>query len=462
MISLLLGLLWASEITLERPMEAERLGNGHTLIADAGGRAWQKKGSKVIEVDEKGGVVWTYEDGLVFAHSAKILSNGNLIIADTGNNRLIEVNRDKELVWQSNFSLSYPNDVDILENGHFLVTDRNHNRVIEIDRQGNVYWQYTDLNRPHNADRLENGDTLISDSERNKVIRVNLKGEIVWEYGSKDSALYWPRDIDLFGNNNYLITDSKNQRVVEIDDQGETVKEFKGFLSFPYEADYLGNGNILISVSSQARVVEVNSQGEIIWQYGESPLPQYSNFTNTGFEKDQDQDNFPDGWQKGDLLTEGEAYQFGIDKNVFYQGKQSLKLEYAGKGMLFTHQYLDLKPGKNYLLAGYYKCQDLQKEARAEVIFLDELGGQIGLSAPSSGCLKTSDWQEFRLDFQVPEKTASVNLWLVQDGPGTAWFDQMSLSSGFWADILRWQVGVGLFAGVTFGWILHRIGLRKK
>ncbi len=449
----------AQQVVLERPMEVERLENGNTLIVDAGGRNWESEGSKVLEVNKEGEVVWVYDEGLVFAHGVEKLGNGNLLIADTGNNRLLEVSKEKEVVWESNFPLSYPNDLDVLSNGHYLVTDRNNDQVVEIDREGGVYWEYQDLKRPHNADRLENGDTLISDSEDNKVIRVNSAGEVVWELGGgEDSFLYWPRDVDLLESGNYLITDSRHHRVVEVTPEGKEVWEYSGLLSFPYEADKLENGNVLISVSSHARVIEVNKDGEVVWEFGDSSLPRANNLDNGSFEEDQNNDGWADSWLKGNLLVEAGKYGFSLDSGVFKKGMKSLKLDYEGKGMLFAHRYLPLKKGRNYQVSGFIKCQEVEGGARIEVIFLDKLGGQTGLTSRSLGCQGSADWEKFSTSFKVPRESELTNLWLLLEGSGVVWFDQVSLRSGWlsWA----WFLGLGSLSGVTIAWFLGRI-LRK-
>jgi hypothetical protein len=84
---------------LDWPTDVERLPNGNTLITDAG--YWSGQGSEIIEVDLLGNIVWRYDTGLRFAHSAKLMPNGNILITDTSNNRIIEVNRNGQLIFSS-------------------------------------------------------------------------------------------------------------------------------------------------------------------------------------------------------------------------------------------------------------------------------------------------------------------------------------------------------------------------
>lgn len=461
---------WAQEeeIVLDRPGGIEQLPNGNVLITDEGGRDWSNEGSEVIEIDFQGKIVWSFQNELVFAHSAEQLANGNILITDTTNNRLLEVNRDKKIVWTSDSwpkkkltdgsFLNYPNDAEELTNGHFLVTDRNRNRVIEIDRSGRIYWQKKDLSKPHNADRLVNGNTLISDSEEDQVIEVNSAGEVVWSYGGgEESPLYWPRDVDKLANGNYLITDSRHHRVIEVTPEGEETWEYSQFLSFPYEAERLTNGNTLISDSYHFRVIEVTPEGEIVWQFRNAPqLKPDSHFAGS-FEKDRDGDGWPDEWIRGNLLAEGQG-TFGWDENVAKDAQKSIRLDYDGEGMIFWHQYFPVKPGQKYDLIGFIKSQDLDGYARFEVIFLDELGGQIGVTARTPNHKRTTKWTRYETVFSPPKEAVTADIWCLVEGKGTAWFDEISLRQVGWQRVLGLKLSLGIIGGaIIIALILNKI-----
>lgn len=444
-------------VVLDQPFGIERLPNGNTLIVDGGGRDWVSQGSEIIEVDPRGKVVWHFQEEIVFAHQAERLPNGNTLVVDTTNNRLLEVNPEKGVVWSSwdwprrrladDSWLSYPNDIEVLANGHFLVTDRNNNRVIEIDRSGKVYWQQVGLNRPHNSDWLPNGHLLISDSDNNRVMELDRSRQLVWSYGGDGKEpLYWPRDVDKLESGHYLITDSRHHRVVEVTPGGEEVWEFKEELSFPYEADRLSNGNTLISDSSHARVIEVDSEGKIVWEFRNAPKQEYPGEFYGNFERDKDGDGWPDQWLRGDLLSEGQG-TFIWDGNVFKDGHYSARIDALGSGMIFWHHYYKVRPGRKYDLIGLIKSQDLKGYARFEIIFLDKLGGQIGVTARTPDHRGTLNWERYETIFTPPKGAVAADVWCLVEGEGTAWFDEIKLNPVGWQRILGLKLSLAIFGG---------------
>ena len=136
-------------------------------------------------------IVWWYGDYGNYSminkqHNPDYLSNGNIIIADSQNNRIVEVNKTtKTIVWQYDEGLRWPRDADELENNRLLITDCFNNRIIEIDKVSKqILWKYSrNTIIPYEADMLENGNVLISGDYGGKVIEVNRKGQVVWVYG---------------------------------------------------------------------------------------------------------------------------------------------------------------------------------------------------------------------------------------------------------------------------------------
>jgi hypothetical protein len=454
---------------LDKPLGVTRLPNGNTLIADAGGANYTTTDSAILEVDPAGNVVWLYAGSMAFAHSANPYSDGTILIADTGNDRVFRVNREGQIVWTSDewgdgsgklsdgSHLDYPNDAELLANGHILIGDRNNDRVLEVTEQGQVVWTYDNLVRPHNPDRLPNGNTMISDSERNLVIEVDPAGGIVWQFGG-EGVLYWPRDADRLENGHTLITDSRNNRVIEVTPEGQIVWAFEG-LSIPYEADRLSNGNTLISDNNHKRVIEVNAAGEIVWSFRNFADDYPATLQNGGFEADADKDGLPDGWYPADLNAEGPA-TFLWDAAEKSRGQRSAGLEYHGPGRVAWLQTIQVEPGKKYRFSGDIKAQIIGGVAAYQLWFVDEWGGPLGEPTTVQAHATSSGWTRDRLEVVAPARAVAVQVWCLSLADGRVWFDNVSFRP---ASSAGWVLGVGLGTlGVAGGALFVVLNYRRK
>ncbi|MHA1294054.1 MAG: aryl-sulfate sulfotransferase [Promethearchaeota archaeon] len=267
---------------------------------------------KIIEVNQKGKIVWEFEE-VAYPHEVVELPNHNLLIADTGFDRVIEINYpEKDIVWEwdaskinwtkvnsewgpdhfynnpTDFAWTHLNHIAYKEYDTWeacLISLHHFDLIVEInytaERAGdehnpdNIVWYYGNyndhslLNRQHNPDYLKNGNIIVADSENDRILEIDYeKKEVVWKYKGN---LDWPRDADELENGNILITDSFNDRVIEINKETkEIVWEFEKDLIIPYEADELDNGHILISNGFGGTVLEVDRNGKIVWKYGAS------------------------------------------------------------------------------------------------------------------------------------------------------------------------------------------------
>lgn len=189
-----------------------------------------------------------------------------VLIADQANQRVIVVDRQKRLLWQYGTTgtpgtgpnqLNNPNSAQLLDNGNVLIADEGNNRAIEVSNDGAVLQSFTaggTLNGVAFASRLANGDTLITDSNNNRIVEVDAQDHIVWQYatnlmaGSNPSPLP-TRAVEL-RNGDILISDQFNQRVIEINrdkkivfQQGKLNVAGAGFnrLNGPYDAKRIGD-----------------------------------------------------------------------------------------------------------------------------------------------------------------------------------------------------------------------------
>ena len=207
---------------------------------------------RVLLVDRSGKIIWQYGQTGVAGSDANQLNTpvcavflpyGHILITDQGNHRVIEVSLvTKQIVWQHGTTgvsgtrsnhLNSPNSAEWLDNGNILIADQGNDRVIEVNRRHRIVWRYGDtddpnvLNGPAFACRLPNNHTLITDSGNNRILEVNRRGRTVMEYatnqrsGSVADPLPW-RAVRL-ENGDTLISDQFNHQVIEIDSQSNIV-----------------------------------------------------------------------------------------------------------------------------------------------------------------------------------------------------------------------------------------------
>jgi len=132
---------------LQRPVFAQRLSNGNTLITDEGGH-------RVIEVDGSGDLVDQYgESGVAQLDSSHLNSptsalrqaDGSTLIVDSGNDRLLRVDsRGRwERVWDA---LSEPQMVSVTSKGTILIADKGNGRLVEIGNASSGRYTTNKLN----------------------------------------------------------------------------------------------------------------------------------------------------------------------------------------------------------------------------------------------------------------------------------------------------------------------------
>ena len=278
--------------------------------------------------------VWRTDLPGPFVHDSELLPNGNIMIADTGMQRVIEVsiNNPNEIVWEWDATdpntinwteygiqqgwnqaaidyVSNPNpeggdwthinDVNFINGSEMgrsynslLISIRNFDLLVEVNFTDTkeILWSYGEpqnhsiLYHQHNPNIRANGNIIISDSENQRIVEIDYDTkQTVWEfhldfpYGS----LRWPRDCDDIGNGLYLITDSNNGRVLLIQrDTKQVIREYgKDWLVQPYDSEYFevnGHGYILTAdpLITSLTIMDFNT-GEIVNQIGTPFIANY-------------------------------------------------------------------------------------------------------------------------------------------------------------------------------------------
>jgi PQQ-like domain len=265
------------------PTFADLRPDGHWLIADAGNR-------RAVELGGGGNIVWQYGNRTIgrrtlsFPRSVEPVTNGDLLIADTANNRVLELNHDTVRQWPMDDStpLFWPRAARRLASGGLLIADGRNGRVIEVSPQGEILKMLHALDLPHcprlkdphDVRLLADGRLLIVDPSNNLVVMADWEGHASWSAGTGTAVkLKDPHSAQLLADGTVLISDSGNHRLVCVDKAGQAVQCIESFrrgkecfkLNRPRFAE-VGTDDVLVVVdTANNRVLAANADGQLVW-----------------------------------------------------------------------------------------------------------------------------------------------------------------------------------------------------
>jgi uncharacterized protein (UPF0248 family) len=246
----------------------------------------------------------------VNAGGATFLPNGRILATDVGAGKVIEIDPlTQKVSWsfggdpgdRAKF-LRAPRWASRLSDGNTLIADTGNHRVIEVSPQGEVVWQYGEpgragcagqgLFKPSAAVRSASGNTLITDSGNHRLVEISPEGKVIWQYGnaanrlgggggSGTGQLADPSYAYRLADGRVLVTDTGNQRVLELDDMKQIVWHYrpgavKGGLGVkdPMAAFRVDTGTVVLG---RYGVVEVDPELKVLWEHhlagaGTAPL----------------------------------------------------------------------------------------------------------------------------------------------------------------------------------------------
>lgn len=135
--------------------------------------------------------------------AACLAAGGQILIADTGNQRLVLSDARQRLLWEHREQVLAPEHVSLTPEGTVLYSDSSLHQVREINFKGELLWAYGttliagdaegELNAPAFAWRRPNGLTLIADTGNQRLLWVgaNQRLQAIWQ-GSADCPLVDP------------------------------------------------------------------------------------------------------------------------------------------------------------------------------------------------------------------------------------------------------------------------------
>ncbi len=226
------------------------------------------------------------------SHPADIArdANGQLWVADEGNNRIEHFNEKGEYIGKfgssgsGNGQLSCPAGVAIDPKGNFWVVEKCNARVTEFNEKGEYVRKFgssgsgnSQFREPEGIAVDSEGNVWVADTYNARLQEFNEKGEFIKVVGSRGSGpgqFIEPCGIDFGPNGHLWVADWSNNRVEEFDEQGNYVTQFgskgteNGQFQQPFALDVDSSGVVWVGDSGNNRVEAFSEDGEYLRQFG--------------------------------------------------------------------------------------------------------------------------------------------------------------------------------------------------
>jgi YD repeat-containing protein len=217
-------------------------------------------------------------------------AQGNIWVADKGNNRIQKFNAKGEFVAKfgasgsGNGQLSIPTSLAIDAQGNIWVTERANNRVQKFSPSGEYLTKFGtygtgngQFNGPEGVAIDPQGNIWISDTYNGRVQKFSSTGEFIKVVGSKGSGegqIGEPTGIDIDAGGNLWVADWQNNRVEVFDAEGQFLDQFgsagtgDGQFNRPDALEIDEAGNVWVGDQNNGRVQRFDVAGQYIDQFG--------------------------------------------------------------------------------------------------------------------------------------------------------------------------------------------------
>jgi sugar lactone lactonase YvrE len=227
-------LMWASFIILPYPV-VNVLSTGSVTLNGPGAVAVDSQGNvyiadtgdnQVVELTAAGTSSIVSIPGLGSANSVAVDGSGNLYVADATNSRVVELSGGVVSVVPTASLLTRPSGLAFDAGGDLYIADATHNYIVEVPAGGGTAATLTitglgatPLNQPYGLAVDISGNLYIADSANNRIVEVTLPAAFVGAGAALPIAgesLNTPLGVAVDGFGNVYIADENNSRVVTV------------------------------------------------------------------------------------------------------------------------------------------------------------------------------------------------------------------------------------------------------
>lgn len=220
---------------------------------------------------------------------------GQLMIADRGNNRIIVVNNRKKVLWRFPSKAHpappggfyFPDDAFFIHGGTGIISNEEQNeRIVQLSYpSGKLLWSYGHpgqtgsepgyLHEPDDAYLLKNGNVSVADAQNCRVLIISPQKKVLREFGdpaecthNPPQRLASPNGDTPLANGDILVSEVNGSYVDEITRTGKLVWSLQLPISYPSDPQQLGPDLYLVAdYSNPGGIYEFTRQGKIVWSY---------------------------------------------------------------------------------------------------------------------------------------------------------------------------------------------------
>lgn len=301
-------------------------------------------------------------------------------------------------------------------NGQLLIADRGNNRLVLVDLSGAIHWTFPNAHAaappsgfyfPDDAFFTDGGKAIISNQEgNNTIVKIAYPaGNSLWSYGHPGQAgpgpgfLHEPDDAYQLKDGRVIVADANNCRVVVISPQERQIGQIgttgscahrpPQSLGYPNGDTPLQDGNVLISEVDGSWISEYTLTGSLVWTV-HVPLTYPSDPQQIG----------PDRYIVADYARPGGIIEFDREGHVLWDYHVP-----SGHGMLDHPSLAEVLPSGLICVNDDYRHRVVMIDPATKTIVwqygLDDVAGT------SPGLLNTPDG----FDLLAPNGTTPTHPW---------------------------------------------------
>jgi N-acetylneuraminic acid mutarotase len=314
------------------------------------------------------------------AASADAPFQGDLLIADRGNDRLLLVNAQKQILWTFPSAAHpapaqgfyFPDDAFFINHGTAIITNQEDQNTIEeiAYPSGQLIASYGHanvagaspgyLNQPDDAYMLNNGEITVADAKNCRILFLNPN----------------------FTYKSVIGTAGRCQHNIPTD------------VAYPNGDTPLADGNFLVSEIDGSYVDEVTQAGQVIWSE-HLPIAYPSDPQQLG----------PDLYLIADYTRPGGILEFNREGQITYRYQPT-----SGEGMLDHPSLAEMLPNGDICVNDDYRNRVVIIDPKTNQIVWQY--GDTDTSGTAAGLLKTPDG----FDLLAPDKSTPTHPYAAGDG----------------------------------------------